>query len=134
SAEIRTDQPQTPQELPKFLPERYEPIKLLGQGGMGAVYHCMDKQLDRPVAIKVMTDKFRSSPQGETRFMREARAQAIVNHTNVSTILNFGVSPEGKLFLVMEYLEGEDLRMFLRRQGGKVEPMLACEVMRQALE
>jgi len=119
--------------MPKFLPERYEPVKLLGQGGMGAVYHCIDRQLERPVAIKVMTDKFRSSPQGETRFMREARAQAIVNHTNVSTILNFGVSPEGKLFLVMEYLEGEDLRDFLRKRG-KLDPMLACELMRQALD
>src|ERR1043165_5708671 len=121
-------------EMPKFLPGRYEPVRLLGLGGMGAVYHCLDKQLDRPVAIKVMTDKFRSSPQGETRFMREARAQAIVNHRNVSTILNFGVSPEGKLFLVMEYLEGEDLRNFLKKSGGKIEPMLACELMRQALE
>lgn len=128
-----TDDTQSVVVLPKFLPERYEPIRLLGQGGMGAVFHCMDKQLDRPVAIKVMTDKFRSSPQGETRFMREARAQAIVNHTNVSTILNFGVSPEGKLFLVMEYLEGEDLRDFLRKRG-KIDPMLACELMRQALD
>jgi len=125
---------QAAKELPKFLPERYEPVRLLGIGGMGAVYHCMDKQLDRPVAIKVMTDKFRSSPQGETRFMREARAQAIVNHRNVSTILNFGVSPEGKLFLVMEYLEGDDLRNYLRRNNGKIEPMHACEIMRQALE
>ena len=124
---------QSAEVLPKFLPERYEPIKLLGQGGMGAVYHCIDRQLERPVAIKVMTDKFRSSPQGETRFMREARAQAIVNHTNVSTILNFGVSPEGKLFLVMEYLEGEDLRDFLRKRG-KIDPMLSCELMRQAFD
>lgn len=120
-------------QLPKFLPERYELVKLLGQGGMGAVYHCIDRQLERPVAIKVMTDKFRSTPQGETRFMREARTQAIVNHANVSTILNFGVSPEGRLFLVMEYLEGEDLRDFLRKRG-KIDPMLACELMRQALE
>ncbi len=133
TTDSHADQSQTPPEMPKFLPERYEPVKLLGQGGMGAVYHCIDKQLDRPVAIKVMTDKFRSSPQGETRFMREARAQAIVNHTNVSTILNFGVSPEGKLFLVMEYLEGEDLRDFLRKRG-KLDPLLACELMRQAFE
>ncbi len=128
-----SSQTQASNLLPKFLPERYEPVKMLGQGGMGAVYHCIDRQLERPVAIKVMTDKFRASPQGETRFMREARAQAIVNHPNVSTILNFGVSPEGKLFLVMEYLEGEDLRDFIRKRS-RVDPMLACELMRQALD
>lgn len=120
-------------EKPTFLPERYEVQRLLGHGGMGAVYLCHDKQLDRPVAIKIMTDKFRASAQGETRFMREARAQAIVNHTNVSTILNFGVSPDGKCFLVMEYLEGEDLRQFMRRQG-RLDPLLSCELMRQACE
>ena len=100
---------------------------------MGAVYLCHDKQLERPVAIKIMTDKFRASAQGESRFMREARAQAIVNHTNVSTILNFGVSPDGKCFLVMEYLEGEDLRQYMKRQG-QLDPMLSCELMRQACE
>lgn len=120
-------------EVARFLPQRYQPVRKLGQGGMGTVYLCQDRALDRPVAIKVMTDRYRADPQGERRFMREARAQAIVNHPNVATVLNFGVSPEGHPFLVMEYLEGQDLRTLLR-QEKVIEPFAACELLRQMCE
>jgi len=139
----RTDQPlgansitDTQSDLPeiaKFLPQRYRPERLIGQGGMGTVYLCHDQALERPVAIKIMTDRYRSDPQGERRFMREARAQAIVNHPNVATVLNFGVSPEGRPFLVMEYLEGKDLRAVLRDET-LLEPMRACDLLRQACD
>jgi serine/threonine protein kinase len=80
-----------------------------------------------------MTDRYQSDPQGEKRFMREARAQAIVNHPNMATVLNFGVSHDGRPFLVMEYLEGQDLRALIRAE--KVIPALrACELMRQICE
>ena len=120
-------------EVCQFLPPRYQPTRKIGQGGMGTVYQCLDKALERQVAIKIMTDRYRSDPQGERRFMREARAQAIVNHPNVATVLNFGVSPEGRLFLVMEYLEGQDLRSMIR-QEKIMEPLKACELLRQTCE
>ena len=120
-------------EVSQFLPGRYQPLKKIGQGGMGTVYQCLDRALERQVAIKIMTDRYRSDPQGERRFMREARAQAIVNHPNVATVLNFGVSPEGRLFLVMEYLEGQDLRSMIR-QEKVLEPLKACELLRQTCE
>jgi tetratricopeptide (TPR) repeat protein len=120
-------------EIARFLPARYQPLKKLGQGGMGTVYQCMDRALERLVAIKIMTERYQSDPQGERRFMREARAQAIVNHPNVATVLNFGVSPEGRLFLVMEYLEGQDLRTILRAEKA-IEPLRACDLMRQACD
>jgi tetratricopeptide (TPR) repeat protein len=120
-------------EIARFLPSRYQPLKKLGQGGMGTVYQCRDRALERLVAIKIMTDRYHSDPQGERRFMREARAQAIVNHPNVATVLNFGVSQEGRLFLVMEYLEGQDLRSLFRAENA-LEPLRACELMRQACD
>ena len=120
-------------EVCQFLPSRYQPLRKIGQGGMGAVYQCLDRALERQVAIKIMTDRYRSDPQGERRFMREARAQAIVNHPNVATVLNFGVSPEGRLFLVMEYLEGQDLRSMIR-QEKILEPLKACDLLRQTCE
>jgi hypothetical protein len=120
-------------EVAQFLPQRYKPIRKIGQGGMGSVYQCQDMALERPVAIKIMTDRYRSDPQGERRFMREARAQAIVNHPNVATILNFGVSPEGRPFLVMEYLEGRDLRSIIREEKI-IEPLKACDLLRQVCD
>ncbi|HYG73687.1 MAG TPA: protein kinase [Planctomycetota bacterium] len=120
-------------EVAQFLPQRYQPVKKLGQGGMGTVYHCIDKALERAVAIKIMTDRYRSDPQGERRFMREARAQAIVNHPNVATILNFGISPEGRPFLVMEYLEGRDLRSIIREEKI-LDPMRACDILKQVCD
>ncbi|MCY3020517.1 MAG: serine/threonine protein kinase [Planctomycetota bacterium] len=120
-------------EVAHFLPERYQPLRKLGQGGMGTVYQCLDRALERPVAIKIMTDRYRSDPAGERRFMREARAQAIVNHPNVATVLNFGVSPDGHPFLVMEYLEGQDLRNLLR-QEKVIEPFRACDLLCQMCE
>lgn len=140
----RTDQPLTAvptvtetqtdiAEVSQFLPQRYQPLRKIGEGGMGTVYHCRDLALERPVAIKIMTDRYRSDPQGERRFMREARAQAIVNHPNVATILNFGISPEGRPFLVMEYLEGRDLRSIIREENI-IEPLKACDLLRQTCD
>ena len=120
-------------EVARFLPPRYEPLKKIGQGGMGTVFQCMDRALERLVAIKIMTDRYQSDPQGERRFMREARAQAIVNHPNVATVLNFGVSHQGRLFLVMEYLEGQDLRSILR-QEKVIDPLRACEFLKQTCD
>ena len=117
-------------EVAQFLPARYKVLKKLGQGGMGTVYLCLDQALERQVAIKIMTDRYRADPQGERRFMREARAQATVNHHNVATVLNFGVSPEGRPFLVMEYLEGQDLRSLVRTEKV-IEPIRACDLVIQ---
>ncbi|HEY3323386.1 MAG TPA: serine/threonine-protein kinase [Planctomycetota bacterium] len=139
----RTDQPLTASvgtetladvaEVARFLPQRYKPIKKIGQGGMGTVYQCLDQALDRLVAIKCMTDRYRADPQGERRFLREARAQAIVNHPNIATILNFGITQEGHPFLVMEFLEGKDLRSIIRTEKI-IEPLRACDLLRQICE
>src|SRR5262245_20835376 len=77
----------------------YEVISLVGAGGMGEVYRARDPRVERDVAIKTSTSQF-----GE-RFEREARAVAALNHPNICTL--YDVGPD---YLVMEYVEGDDLK------------------------
>jgi serine/threonine protein kinase/tetratricopeptide (TPR) repeat protein len=86
---------------------RYRIVRKLGQGGMGLVYEARDEQLDRPVAIKTL---FSSGADEESRkrLWREARAAARVRHPNVCQIFEVG-EDSGKLFIVMELLEGQSL-------------------------
>jgi serine/threonine protein kinase/tetratricopeptide (TPR) repeat protein len=93
---------------------RYEIVRKLGEGGMGLVYAARDERLGRTIALKTMA----SLSQDETarqRFWREARAAASVNHPNVCQIYEIG-EDEGRLFIAMEFLEGESLSLRLR--GG----------------
>ena len=86
---------------------RYEILAPLGAGGMGEVYHARDPQLDRAVAIKILTSSRATGPQLE-RFQREARAVARITHPHICTIYDVGQF-DGVPFLVMELLEGETL-------------------------
>lgn len=99
------------------LPDRYEISKLLGEGGIGAVYLCKDLKLNRNVSIKVLkTESMTGSNM--VRFQREAKALGRLEHPNVVKILDFGVSEGGSPYLVMDYLEGEDLDTILEREGS----------------
>ena len=86
---------------------RYEILAPLGVGGMGEVYYARDPQLDRAVAIKILTSSRATGPQLE-RFQREARAVARITHPHICTIYDVGQF-DGVPFLVMELLEGETL-------------------------
>src|ERR1700690_2564907 len=83
-------------------------VRLLGRGGMGAVYYGTDLSLDRPVAIKVLAIDIAGDPEIVTRFEGEARAQARVRHPNIAQIYFIG-EDRGFHFFVMEYLEGPAL-------------------------
>ena len=86
---------------------RYEILAPLGAGAMGEVYYARDPELDRPVAIKILTSSRATGPQLE-RFQREARAVARITHPHICTI--YDVSQlDGVPSLVMEFLEGETL-------------------------
>src|SRR5688572_17219579 len=87
---------------------KYELVAKLGQGGMGAVYHARDPVLDRSVALKVVSPKLLIEPDTFTRFQREARAAARLQHPNIVTIFELGEA-EGTLYIAMELLEGWDL-------------------------
>ncbi|NIV47993.1 MAG: protein kinase, partial [Gammaproteobacteria bacterium] len=86
----------------------YRLTEKIGEGGMGVVWKAVDTTLDRDVAIKVLPDAFAGDPERLARFEREARVLASLNHAHVAGI--YGIhEAEGKRFLSMEYVPGEDL-------------------------
>ena len=89
--------------------DHYEIITPLGAGGMGEVYRAKDTRLNRDVAIKVLPADFAHDVDRLHRFELEARATSALNHPNILTIYDFGAY-EGNPYLVMELLEGEELR------------------------
>jgi uncharacterized RDD family membrane protein YckC len=99
--------------------QHFQLDRLLGRGGMGAVYHGTDLSLDRPVAIKVLALDIAHDPEIVARFEREARAQARLRHPNVAQIYFIG-EDRGFHFFVMEYLEGPGLDALLAQ--GKALP------------
>jgi tRNA A-37 threonylcarbamoyl transferase component Bud32 len=101
--------------LPRLLAGRYRMERLLGRGGMGAVYEATDTALERQVAVKVIRDELVGSAEAAERFRREARVAAAFAHPNVVTVHDFGVSGEARAFLVMELLRGSTLREELQR-------------------
>ena len=88
---------------------RHEIIKLLGRGGIGAVYMAKQNDLDRLVAIKVLPPHSSEDPQFAERFSREAKALAMLNHPHIVAIHDFGET-DGMFYIVMEYVDGSDLR------------------------
>ena len=109
---------------------RYEVLRQLGRGGMGLVYLARDRMLDTDVAIKVLRSDLRAGI--ERRFRSEIRLARQVRHRNVCGIHEYG--EDGPLhYIVMEYIEGQDLRASVRRGQG-LPPDEAFEVMIQAAE
>lgn len=93
---------------------RYEVLAPLGSGGMGEVYYARDPQLERSVAVKVLTASRDATPLQLERFQREARAIARITHAHICTIHDVG-EMDGVPFIVMELLEGETLAARLER-------------------
>src|SRR5215510_5371580 len=86
----------------------YEILSALGAGGMGEVYRARDRKLDRDVAIKILPEAFATDPERVTRFEREAKTLASLNHPNIAHI--YGVEEsDGVRALVMELIEGPTL-------------------------
>ena len=96
---------------------RYRIEHQLGAGGMGAVYRAQPLDGGPPVAIKLLLSGFDHHYAYRQRFIREARVASSIAHPNVTRVLDFGQTAEGRVFSVMEYLPGEDLRQRLRREG-----------------
>lgn len=103
--------------------------RLLGQGGMAKVYFGWDNKLQRPVAIKVIAEQYRSDPAYVERFLREARIIASWYHPNILHVYSAG-EEDGYYYFVMEYIRGQDLEQLLnqyRSAGRRISP---GEVMR----
>src|SRR5215469_2993623 len=109
----------------------YRVLELIGRGAMGVVYKALDVNLDRLVAIKVMSAESRSDPDFVERFRQEARAQGALNHPNVALLFDYFVH-DGAPVAVMEFIDGESLEQLIRRRGA-IPASEAIPLFKQAL-
>jgi serine/threonine protein kinase len=123
-----------PQRWPfdEDLESKYEIINALGGGGMGRVLHARHRQLRRSVAIKLLHQDLRDS-ESVTRFLREARAAAQIRSSHVAHVMDAGLLRSGQPYIVMEYLQGQDLARMVA-QRGRLPVDLAIDIVLQALE
>jgi len=90
---------------------------LLGEGGMGAVYAARHLRLEKRMAVKVMARELTANAEALARFRREALVTSGLGHPHIVQVFDFSTTPTGEPFLVMEFLDGEDLDHRLRRVG-----------------
>lgn len=107
-------------ESGKIVAGKYRLNQLLGSGGMAEVWSATNTFTDRQVAIKFMHPQVAKTPEAATRFLKEAKVSARVNHPNVIDVIDVGQTEEGQLFLVMELLAGFPLEVGLRRQNPRM--------------
>jgi tetratricopeptide (TPR) repeat protein len=94
---------------------KYEIVRPLGSGGMGEVYLAFDKVLNRDVAIKFVSADRIADPAAEQRLLREAQAAAALDHPSICGVHDVHIGPDGRVCIVMQYVEGETLAERLRR-------------------
>jgi beta-lactam-binding protein with PASTA domain/tRNA A-37 threonylcarbamoyl transferase component Bud32 len=116
----------------KKIGNRYEIIDKLGSGGMSIVYKGLDTVLNRLVTIKVLREQYASDEDFVRRFRREAQSVASLSHTNIVSIYDVGFEDD-KYYLVMEFVEGQNLKEFIR-QKGKVPANEAVPIAMQILD
>jgi tetratricopeptide (TPR) repeat protein/predicted Ser/Thr protein kinase len=120
-----------PLQIGDLLASRYEILKLLGEGGMGSVYRARDVELDRMVALKVIRPELARNAQILQRFKQELILARQVTHRNIIRIFDLGHS-EGRRFITMEYIEGEDLSTILAKRGKLPAPEAVAIIMQVA--
>jgi predicted Ser/Thr protein kinase len=116
--------PPTPEEIADRFPQ-FEILECLGRGGMGVVYQARQKSLNRLVAIKILAPERANETRFAERFAREAEILAQLNHPHIVTIHDFGET-DGLFYLVMEFVDGVNLRDLLR--DGKLEAKQALAI------
>jgi eukaryotic-like serine/threonine-protein kinase len=105
-----------PVETPRVFSDRYELTHLIARGGMAQVYRARDRQLDRPVALKVLFPELSVDRAFVERFRREAQAAANLSHPNIVPVFDWG-EDNGSYFIVMEFVDGRALSAVLRESG-----------------
>lgn len=117
----------------RIIDGKYRLDRLIGRGGMGAVYEAQDLRLGRAVALKILPGRAFGDPAALRRFEREARVCAALSHPNITTVFDYGGLDGGGAYLVMERLHGDTLRAALRRCGVLL-PIVAADWFDQILE
>lgn len=109
--------------------DRYKILKVLGEGGMAIVYLANDIITNKEVAVKIIKEETMKNPLNLTRFEREARAAASLNHQNIVKVITLGTF-EGRPYMVNEFIKGKTLRETLNVRG-KFSFLEACDIMYQ---
>jgi serine/threonine protein kinase len=122
----------------QILAGKFRIERVLGQGGMGIVVAATHLQLDERVALKFLLPEALSNPEAVERFAREARAAVKIKSEHVARVSDVGTLESGSPYMVMEYLHGEDLASYVRRNGAAAIPeaveflLQACEAIAEA--
>src|ERR1700733_14750099 len=125
------DSPAMAVEEGSFLADRDEILKLLGQGGMGAVYKARDRELDRLVALKVIRPELAGHASILQRFKQELILARKITHRNIIRIFDLGVA-DGLRFITMEFIDGQDLSSLLEER--KLSPEETVRILRQVCD
>lgn len=104
-------------DVPQLIAGRFRIEREIGTGGMGTVYLATHLGLERPVAVKIIKREFAGDADVADRFLREARTMAKLRHSHAATIFDAGNLPDGRHYIVMEFVEGETLSQVLAREG-----------------
>jgi serine/threonine-protein kinase len=110
----------------------YKIVEELGRGGMGVVYKAVDTRLDRPVVLKFLTPTFTSDTAAKKRFILEAKAASALQHNNICTIHGIDETDDGRMFICMEYYEGQTLKQMI--SGGPLPADRVADITHQVAE
>jgi serine/threonine-protein kinase len=117
----------------QVIADRYHVTKKLGEGGMGAVYLAEHVKMGRKSAIKVMSASMSQDADAVSRFNREANNASRIQHPNICAIYDFGETPDGLMYLAMEFIEGNSLNEILKK-SGPMSLQRATSILKQTAE
>jgi serine/threonine protein kinase len=112
---------------------RYRLTKLLGEGGMGAVYKATHINITKEVAVKLLHPEISQNPEAVTRFKQEAQSASSIGHPNIIGIDDFFALEDSRVCLIMEFLKGEPLNDVMLKPGG-LEPLQTIDIMLQVCD
>ncbi|HKO47063.1 MAG TPA: serine/threonine-protein kinase [Polyangiaceae bacterium] len=119
-------------EVGQLLDNKYRIVKMIGEGGMGAVFEGENVRINRRVAIKVLHAAFAGNSDVMQRFEREAQAAGRIGNDHILEVLDLGNLPDGDRFIIMEFLDGEPLSSRIKHRG-RLMPHELAPLMRQVL-
>jgi tRNA A-37 threonylcarbamoyl transferase component Bud32 len=119
--------------LAKEIEATYEILSKMGEGGMGAVYKVRHRFFDEIRVIKVMQAEIETVDDLKERFLGEAKRGKLLRHPNLAEVIDFSVAADGTSYMVMEYIEGVNLRELMTRNGGPLDYRTVVPIAEQVL-
>jgi eukaryotic-like serine/threonine-protein kinase len=116
--------------LGTLLDGKYRIDAFINAGGMGSLYRALHVMLDKTVAVKVIKNELVTSDEVVARFQREARAASNLHHPNIVSVYDLGQTPDGTLYIAMEFIDGPSLKEVIRRDGP-LTPRESIDILRQ---